>query len=296
MWKSRKLKKIEAKSSELLNGPELLVHSIRDKDVCPQHQSPLYSAVPPEIRNMIFALALLYTYDKSRPFSTDTYYYRPDFLYRDRIDTSLLLTCRQVYLETWSLPLSRNDHVFWCYRGPHDASPFRFFSSLNDEQRALVERIHIFAQLYWFEDQHSEFSRTCRHPAFTLRSIHITIRHSDWWFWEHNNALELKDGWTESLRSVKRLEELVLELETIERDKDQMYAVAERFRKRHFTIRDGLVLKPDDKPPFKQEWMGPASYDDGHTYNIEGKYWFQLALERDQNVAGKPADQFRQDC
>ncbi|EEB91332.1 hypothetical protein MPER_10323 [Moniliophthora perniciosa FA553] len=107
----------------------------------------------------------------------------------------------------------------------------------------------------------------CGYPVFTPRYIHITIRHSDWWFWECNNALKLKDDWTESLKSVKGLEELVLELETIERDKDQ----------RHFTIRDGLVLRPDDKPPVKQEWIGPASYDDGHTYNFEGKYWSQRA-------------------
>ncbi|KAK7060359.1 hypothetical protein VNI00_001124 [Paramarasmius palmivorus] len=252
----------------------LLASSIKRTEARSQLQSPLFSLIPPEIRNAIFALALQCYYDKSVPFHANEYYYRPDYLYRDRIDTALLQTCRQVYLEAYLLPVVGNDHVFWCERGPPSQSPApgRYFNSMQPEQRSAVDRVHLFTQLYWLE---GEFPRLCASAVFNPRYIHITIRHSDWWYWEDNNPLRLKEAWMQSLQNVKELGEFVLELETIERDKKQMYAIAERLAKRQLTAGQRRALKLDNKPPVKGEWMGPASYKSGHTFHPERDRWIQ---------------------
>lgn len=83
----------------------------------PQSQSPLFR-LPSEIRYDIWRLAVQAEDDLTRPFETDSTYYRPGQQCFKRIHTALLLTCRRVYLETHDLPLSQNVMTFWAYRGP----------------------------------------------------------------------------------------------------------------------------------------------------------------------------------
>ncbi|KAL0571980.1 hypothetical protein V5O48_009982 [Marasmius crinis-equi] len=239
-----------------------------------QRQSPLFSTIPPELRLIIFQNALLAFYDKSRPFPPDAYYYRPDFLYHDKIDTTLLLTCRQIYLETYLLPISLNDHVFWCERGPYPDVPHFFFDRLLPQQISSIGRVHLFTQLWWLEN--GDFERLAGSPNFRPRSLHITVRHTDWWWWEENNPLALDRGWTQFLKDIEGLEELILEMETIDRDKDQIYAIAEDIGKtmklcgeRNLECSGALV---------KAQWMGPSSYRDDDwtfTFDKEAGSWIE---------------------
>ncbi|KAJ8084654.1 hypothetical protein PM082_003429 [Marasmius tenuissimus] len=248
----------------------VLAQRLVDQQVCDQHQSPLFSYIPPELRTIIFRHVLLASYDKSRPFEHDAFHYRPDFLYRDGVDTALLQTCRQIYLETYRLPIALNDHVFWCgpSRGPpsrSEKSPMDFFNSLPNAQLESVNRVHLFTQLFWLEG--NGFESLTQHSKFRPRSLHITIRHSDWWFWENNNRLALKTGWTAHLKGIQGLEELVLELETIDRDKDQMYAIADSVGKLKFDLHDNKALQPSGAP-VRGQWMGPSAYREGNQMRL----------------------------
>lgn len=90
-----------------------------DKEIAvnAQEQSPLFK-LPPEIRHDIWRLVMQAEDNPSRPFEANSNYCRPGHLCYKQIHTALLLTCRQTYLETFDLPLSRNTMTFWCYRGP----------------------------------------------------------------------------------------------------------------------------------------------------------------------------------
>jgi hypothetical protein len=77
----------------------------------PQHQSPLFSVLPAEIRNHIFDLVLLEC--DATPFSTEDFWYRPDYPASRAINVALLRTCRLVYLETWNVPLLNVTHRQW---------------------------------------------------------------------------------------------------------------------------------------------------------------------------------------
>lgn len=77
----------------------------------PQKQSPLFSVLPPEIRNEIFGLVLLE--QDSAPFSEQDFWYRPDYSSARFIDTALLRACRLVYIETSDLPLFNVTYRQW---------------------------------------------------------------------------------------------------------------------------------------------------------------------------------------
>lgn len=71
-----------------------------------QEACPLFSKLPPEIRNMVFDLALTPFNDLKRPLPPGSYYHRPGNTHAQIIDTTLLCTCRRIYLETYSVPSS----------------------------------------------------------------------------------------------------------------------------------------------------------------------------------------------
>lgn len=70
------------------------------KDAHDQTQSPLFSAIPSEIRNDIFRLALQVYVDAERLYDRETYWARPGVEGSLRMDTSLLRTCKRIWCET----------------------------------------------------------------------------------------------------------------------------------------------------------------------------------------------------
>lgn len=82
-----------------------------------QAESSLFK-LPPELREVIWRLIVAAEDDPARPYDTNTHHCRPGQLAFKRIDTAILSTCRRIYEECRSLPLSANTMTFWCYRGP----------------------------------------------------------------------------------------------------------------------------------------------------------------------------------
>ncbi|KAJ3735177.1 hypothetical protein DFJ43DRAFT_1020405 [Lentinula guzmanii] len=257
-------------------GPELIASFIAQHNN--QQQSPLFSQIPPEIRNTIFLYALLSYEDLSIIYPNDTHYSRPEYRHASRIDPRLLQTCRLVYLETRLLPLNADEHVFWCHRAPpgikHASDPYKYFARFTEEQKDRIERVHFFTQQYYLEQ---DFWKVCMLPDMRPRSMTITLRHGDWWWWENNHTLHLDDGWSETLRCSKRLNEVILELETMERDKEQIYAIANRVSKETFALDNGKVLSAAGNPIVKREWMGPSRLTN-LCYDQTRKEW----VERDE--------------
>ncbi|THV08256.1 hypothetical protein K435DRAFT_787773 [Dendrothele bispora CBS 962.96] len=237
-----------------------------------QESSPLFTVIPPELRNRIFLLTCQSSPRKDDPYARDAWYYRPGYEYPEKIYTDLLRTCRLVYLETRLLPLQANEHIFWCGRGPrgqHKSNPLGYFDQFTQEQLNAVNKVHIFAQLWWLE---GSFPSLCEKGTQT-RTLHITIRHTDWWWWERNQPLVLKDDWMRSLKGISGLKRVVLELETMERDKDQMYAIANRLKARRIELRDGRALVFNIDSMVKQQWYGPSRFAGEVCYIKDENRW-----------------------
>ncbi|KAI1329666.1 hypothetical protein F5Y16DRAFT_364972 [Xylariaceae sp. FL0255] len=83
------------------------------KSVNRQLDSPLFSQLPGELRDIIWEYALTSYEDFNKPYPLDASYTRPGQAARSRVAVNLLLTCRAVYLETFLIPFHVNPFVIF---------------------------------------------------------------------------------------------------------------------------------------------------------------------------------------
>jgi len=245
-----------------------------------QSQSPLFSILPPEIRTYIFSLALLQYEDLSNPYPEYDYCYRPGHRARRIVSTSLLQTCRLVWLEANQWSMTQATHYFWYDedRRPDWARTLStgrfvtederfddFFDRLTGVQYSRVRSVHIFAQKHWLEWANvAVFRQTVvlQRQPFDLNNLTVTMRHSDWDDWEVDGKLRLGRRWVRVLlRSPEatRFSEFCLELETVEWKVDQLRKLVEKLRSA------GEANENEDArwelvEPFEETtWSGPTN-------------------------------------
>lgn len=103
----RLMNKMRRRETTLLN----LIDEIKKSRCDPQSQSPLFK-IPGEIREHIFSYVLSES-DGREAISQHDYWYRPDYTNHRYIDTALLRTCRQVWVETYTLPRRNVSPRIW---------------------------------------------------------------------------------------------------------------------------------------------------------------------------------------
>lgn len=237
----------------------------------PQSQSRLFS-LPQELRDLIYALALAPWNDRAQSYGSREYYYRPDHVAKPMVLTDLLLTCRRIWLEANSIAIKQWRPTFWYGRGPAardwipgggirgaHAKHDRFFSNMTDNMLRNVTNLKLHAQMFRIEpmgDLASGEQRIAAHfdPALLRRGfapskMRVTIRHTDWWYWESDDPLRLEDQWVQALLDsplASCLEVFELELETLERKRDQLQRIVDRLRKLSGAARRVNLLDPND--------------------------------------------------
>ena len=176
-----------------------------------QDSSPLFTILPAEIRNDIYALSLESddrSDEGSQAYLRHAFYYRPGYKKPRCIPTALLQTCQQIHAEASLLPAKVNEHTFWFHRAPphlkYATSPQPYFGQMSQEQQAQVRHLHFFFQQFVLEqsDWHDILAglrlNACDPETdargnvlgtIAPRKITITLRHTDWWLWEDDEPL-----------------------------------------------------------------------------------------------------------
>lgn len=263
----------------------------RLKAVFPQPFSPLFNGrIAPEIRTQIFEYVL--TENESREYLKDNHYSRPGYRSQKWISTSLLLTCRRVYLEAYHLPLINKEHVFWHHREPYGVGyedEEYYFSRFHPDQLALVRKVHLFTQQSWLE---SSLQRVCKLDVLQgIEKIKITFRRGDWWFWENNAKLGINpqrgsaavktmeadwraedagetipwvdNAWGCSFKHIRALKELEMEFETSIYEEAELLRIVEHAKKWRFPMGNDLksgvkrVLSAEGQSIGRSTWRGP---------------------------------------
>jgi len=239
----------------------------------PQGSSLLFSTLPPEIRNCIFYLTLLEYDDETTPVPFDSYGYRPGHECRKKHSLDLLVTCKRAYLEAYLIPVATTTHITWRTwdaRAPLNQSlvAHHRFQRMNIEQRAAVKTVQVYAQQWALEVlQWGEriVPRDQRMQGVLPTRLIITVRHSDWWEWENDAPFRMDESryssvWREGFGAFPSLEEFVMELETLERRKAEMDAIAAGVRKWEIDLGNGRVLNTDGIALKTCTWNGPAMF------------------------------------
>jgi hypothetical protein len=156
-----------------------------------QRQSPLFSKIPPEIRNQIFTLAVSQHDDKERlNFSG----YCPDYVYENtcwqycrKTCTELLRTCRLVYYETNAIPMSSSVHFLpkgfsdfgWGSYGRH--RPKVWISHFTSKNVVELDHVHCFGSP-------RRFHPWVRLPQFQPKQITHSVSDQEW-LWNSRDPL-----------------------------------------------------------------------------------------------------------
>jgi hypothetical protein len=279
-----------------LDQPELAASPEPDEPLAPrlttfhlQSASPLFTVLPPELRIFIFELVLSPFPNATAtavPFSS--FGFRPETEYPMVQDVALLRSCRSIYLETYTLPASLRTFVSWALvwaerapqRGPWPArhGPGMFFrvpgpgaglSRLVPHARPYVCALHVYAQQISLERE--DWARACLGDdelalAASILSLRITVRHTDFWFWEQDRPLAM-DGktkygaaWRAQFAAFPALDTLELELETLGRRRAELDALVAHVRTWQITLADGRVLTAAGVPLRSHTWDGTAQF------------------------------------
>jgi hypothetical protein len=249
----------------------------------PQVASPVFARLPPELRNTIFKLALApYPDTSATALEFDSPAFRPETEYPSVQDVALLRVCRRIYLETYSIPAALVTLVSWTLvwteRAPPDVPRCPAFGRMVLEARARVRALHVYAQQCGIEQPGwLRIALDCpgwlEPAAFVpgLRTLRVTLRHTDFWGWEEDHPLSLdgsEDGeygpqWRAALAALPRLETFELALETLERRRAELDTLVEPVRAWKITLGDGRVLSADGIALRTHTWDGSADFCGG---------------------------------
>lgn len=205
----------------------------------PQEQSILFNKLPLELRELVWQYATAPSEDTARIYDKGAWYYRPGNTARAKYDTALLLTCRRVWIEANAFPMLQADHCFWFYRAAPDGRNHAWRARLTENNRRNFGTLHMYVQMFVIEPLSSRptalrsyFLKTPEKAGdFQPRIMHVTIRHTDWWYWEHDAPLVFKDSWLQAMLDTPDLRStflLKLELETLDYKVDQLTPILER--------------------------------------------------------------------
>ncbi|BCR83636.1 uncharacterized protein ACHE_11038S [Aspergillus chevalieri] len=237
-----------------------------------QDQSPFFSILPPEIRHEIYAYALSEYENLERPYQKDSYWWRPGNTAFLRTATELLRTCRRLYNEAWLMQFALAEHRFYLTqadRAPGGTTWPRGFEKCNQmvygsygkhqpSGRFGLGGIRVFAQLYKLEPG-DELQEILDVPDFYPRRVAVTIRYSDFWFWESNTPLHIDATWVNEIRLPDSVTYFTVDFEMIERRKDEVNLIAnDAVKKWFFERRDGAILTACKEDISVSTWTGSS--------------------------------------
>ncbi|KAE8140173.1 hypothetical protein BDV38DRAFT_27357 [Aspergillus pseudotamarii] len=227
-----------------------------------QRQSPLFSRLPSEIREEIFAFVLSSYDDTTRAYQKETYWTRPGHYGPQHVSTGLLRTCKRIYTEAWFMPFIFAEHTEYLTasdRKPRSATWSDCLKIMDADYEKLQPRfIRIFAQM-WVLEPGDRFQQTLDMPHFYPKQITLTIRYTDFWFWEDDEPLRIDSTWVNKIRFPESVSRFCIEFESIERRKNEVdYIAREAAEKWYFRRKDGFLLTPHESetPVFK--WTGSS--------------------------------------
>ncbi|KAJ9658325.1 hypothetical protein H2198_003755 [Neophaeococcomyces mojaviensis] len=252
-----------------------------------QLQSALFSVLPAEMRDLIYEYVFAEYEDLSNSYNFDTCYRRPDYMAPRITDTALLRTCQLVYNAAWYLPWTSAQHTFFLaqeFRKPSKATnPLQMARTC-----ALIQRLHpnvpghrkaishiqVFAQLYRIEQ--GGLPEVLNIPYFMPRTITITIRHTDIWYWETDEPIHIGSPWVSQCRLPSSVNKLRMQIESLQRKKEQVDCITSRLRNEWcFTRTDDVQLTASNSKSTSEVWKGSSTW--------QGQRWIR---DEDDNEPG----------
>ncbi|KAL4960505.1 uncharacterized protein BDV14DRAFT_182434 [Aspergillus stella-maris] len=245
-----------------------------------QNKSPLFTTLPPELRSLVFTFALSPYEDNAKSYAKETYWTRPGYNAPHRTCTALLRTCKAIYAEAWYLPFALAEHTIYLSsddrapRGWKSTQPIGQFAkclellhkshSVHAEGRGErpVETgdIRIFPQLYMLEPG-NRLQSILSIPFLRPSEVRVTIRYTDFWFWEGTEKLRIEGRWVDECVFPESVKRVVVDFEMIERRKEEVdIIVGQALEKWVFKRKDDRVFTAKREDLTVSRWTGSSMF------------------------------------
>lgn len=140
------------------------------------------------------------------------------------------------------MPMLQAEHCFWYHRAAPDHRTPEWMANLTSTNRHNFGHLHLFAQMFAIEglrDRRGDLRRYFLESEeergdFQPRMLHVTMRHSDWWWWESDEPLRFEDRWFQAMLDspdLRSTQTLKLELETLHYKVDQLMPIVNRLKR-----------------------------------------------------------------
>ncbi|KAJ9606181.1 hypothetical protein H2200_009142 [Cladophialophora chaetospira] len=236
-----------------------------------QLASVFFNLLPGETRDKIFTSALNCYEDPKKLWDVNTPYVRPGYSAAQVADTALLQTCQRIYAENWFRPWVSAVHTFYLTsqdRRPEDGyvtTIDKFQPRLNrlyvDHGEVEVSHVQVFAQMYALESLNSSLIPILRMENFFPRKLTVSLRHHDWWWWENDQRLQINGAWIRVCQFPDSLKEVCIELESLQRKKNQIDWIAdEMVQSWHLLRLDGTIMSATKEDCKVSAWSGSSTW------------------------------------
>jgi hypothetical protein len=156
-----------------------------------------------------------------------------------------------------------------------------------------TQELQVFPQLFALEGGWLQ-------PVVALEHLYplnftITIRHTDWWYWESDERLRIDGKWIEDTRFPDSLQTINLELESLARKAGQIDEIADQMAEKwHFRTQDGTIYTARDSMEVSR-WTGGSTWNSKRWVRDESKtpesidfYIKKVTWARDRSLSGIP--------
>ena len=162
--------------------------------------------------------------------------------------------------------------------------------------RVDVNKVQVFPQLYQLEAGATLTQILSIDHLYPL-NFTITVRHHDWWFWESDEPLHIGARWVNSCRFPDSLKTITLELESLQRKKDQIDWMAEMMKNKwHFQTKNNTIFSASKDDTSETTWSGSSTWNDKRwvrdetkpdqvDYYIKTVVWKRDASPTETNIA-----------
>ncbi|KAF2220344.1 hypothetical protein BDZ85DRAFT_267593 [Elsinoe ampelina] len=235
-----------------------------------QGQSPLYSALPAELRLAVLRYCLSVCNHPTSQFNRDSIWRRLDYDRPQIVHTSILRTCRRLHDEGLRVLDQNLDYTIFFTappeRPPQCTNPFDLERRLQDlaqqGRRPSVRNLQVFANLALLESTRSLqdlLDIEHLHP----RNVTLAIRHVDFRDWEHDAPLAINSVWVSQTRLPNSVRTVVVQIESLGRKTQQLDHIAKiASRSWTFQRKDGTLLAVNPTRTTTQQWQGRSTLND----------------------------------
>lgn len=177
------------------------------------------------------------------------------------------------------------DHSFWLAwagRRPddkqrHTATSFQpvLTQLFSLHGKVEIDHVRVFAQLCSLENG-SQLSQILDLDCFYPRVFTVTVRHHDWWNWEGDSLLSIGSEWVNNCQFPESVVQLRVELESLQRKKNQIdYVAAEMIKNWQFSRNDNIVMMAHAQDLEVSAWSGSSTW--------EGERWIRDETKPETN-------------